>query len=321
MKVIAINELGDKLNTHNRWAGEFDKNGNLVNSVPLKIGETIDVVNKKRNVSDKCLEIIKSKRDLKEYSKLLGGYINMCYVRNELLFNKINIDRANISRLIFLSTYIDYNDRKENLLVKHGKYNELEPMTKKDMKTILGLGDTAFKSFIKDVESNHLLYIVGDRFYISSEYFNRGKNNLSNFSSKEYTRIFINTTRQLYKSSTSRQHKQLSYAYQLIPLAHYETNIICENPSEMEFKNINKLSLKDICLFLGVSTERKSMNKLENDLYKLFVGQNKEKTYLFKRVIVKGGEGKRDYFIINPKVIWGGKNLDVAMDTIDKLIF
>src|SRR5699024_1832486 len=78
--------------------------------------------------------LLKNKTELTLYSEELGGYIHMYYVSNELLFNKVNIERANISRLIYLATYIDYNDRQENLLIKYSQCKEIEPMTRKDKK-------------------------------------------------------------------------------------------------------------------------------------------------------------------------------------------
>lgn len=162
------------------------------------------------------------------------------------------------------------------------------------------------------------MYEANNKFYISDEYFERGKNNFAN---KEYTRIYIDTTRFLYENTTSRQHKQLSYVFQLIPLLHYETNVLCTNPSEVNRIKLDKLGLKSICEFLQLSTEKKSMSKFENDLYKLKVNINGKEYYVLKRIIVKGGNGKFDYFVINPAVIWKGRDISSAKDYLDKMIF
>lgn len=272
--------------------------------------------NKKLNPKQKRL--LNHKSELKKYSEGLGGYIHMAYVKNELLFNKINLDRANISRLIYLSTFIDYNDRQENLLIKYTKYKKIASMTRADIKKILGLGDRAFINFMNDMKNNNLIYEVDKKFYISPEYFSKGD---CNFNNKEYTRIYIKTTRLLYEGCTNRQHKQLSYALQLIPFIHYETNILCNNPKVLDYYELEKLGLKEVCEKLGVSTEKAPMSKFENDLLKLQITLDGQTCYLFKRVIVKGGNGKFDYFVINPTVVWSGRDVEKVKETIQVCFF
>lgn len=109
--------------------------------------EDVGITKKKPELTPKQKALLKNKTELTLYSEELGGYIHMYYVSNELLFNKVNIERANISRLIYLATYIDYNDRQENLLIKYSQCKEIEPMTRKDIKEKLGLKDTALNHF------------------------------------------------------------------------------------------------------------------------------------------------------------------------------
>lgn len=293
----------------------IDKNGNVISDIVIKPNEEIVI---KKIKTPKQLKFLKDMQDLSLYGNELGGYVHMFYVKNELLFNHLNIDRASISRLIYLSTYIDYNDRQENLLVKYGQNKKVEPMTRKYIQKILRLSDTTFKSFISNMKKNNLIYELNNKFYISNEYFSKGK---CDFNNKEYTRIFINTTRFLYENVSIRQHKQLSYVFQLIPMIHYETNTIAFNPDEIDNNKILKMGLKDICEFLGVYTDNSTMYKLENELYKLKVDVYGVKYYFFKRVILKDGDGTKDYFIVNPQVIWGGKDTDAAKDIINNLIF
>ena len=69
--------------------------------------EDVGITKKKPELTPKQKALLKNKTELTLYSEELGGYIHMYYVSNELLFNKVNIERANISRLIYLATYID----------------------------------------------------------------------------------------------------------------------------------------------------------------------------------------------------------------------
>lgn len=303
--------------TQESWVGLIDKNGNVLDHKIIKKGEKFEIT-KNSKLTPKQKRLLNYKSDLKQFSESLGGYIHMSYVKNELLFNELDIDRANISRLIYLSTFIDYNDRQENLLIKYGQNKSIKAITRADIKKLLNLGDTAFKSFMADMKKNNLLYESDKKFYISNEYFSKGE---CKFNKKEYTRIYIDTTRFLYENCTSRQHKQLSYAFQLIPLAQFETNILCSNPSELDLHKLEKLGLKDICKFLGLSTEKAPMNKFEKDLYKLQIEVDGQKHYMFKRVIVKGGDGTKDYFVINPQISWGGRDIEKVKETIQICFF
>ena len=302
------------MSVYNRIFKE-DTNGNIEYVGVMKDSEDIKIVKK---ISDEQKNAIKRKDDLGNYSIELGGFVCMMYIRNELLFNNIGIDRSNISRLIYLATYIDYNDREENVLVRHGKNNKIEYLTKKDIQEIMGLSEKTFKSFFKNMTDNNLIWSVNNKFYISNEYFSKGR---STFDKRKYTRIFINTTRELYKMSSAREHKKLSYVFQLAGFINYETNILCSNPNEIERSELNKLTLRDICEILGISTESKSMYRLEHDLYKIHFKINDKKCYVFSRVIVKGGNGTNDYFVVNPMVIWQGSNVDKAKETIEWLYF
>lgn len=306
------------ITTEQRSLVLFSEKGNILEHTVLRGNERYEIKRKEKNLTPQQRRIGKYKSDLKKYSERLGGYINMCYVKNKLLFNELDIDRANISRLIYLSTYLDYNNRQENLLIKHTQCKVIEPLTRADIKKKLGLGDRAFINFMNDMKSNNLLFEAEGKFYISNDYFSKGD---CGFKNKEYTRIFINTTRLLYENCNNRQHKQLSYAFQLVPYIHFETNILTSNPDAKEFSELQRIGLKDICNILELSTDKKAMSRLENDLLKLQITYNQEQFHLFKRVIVKGGNGKFDYFVINPQIVWSGRDTEKIKETIQLCFF
>lgn len=283
----------------------------------LKSNEELTVTDKARQLTNEQKNFLCKNNQLHEFTHNLGGFIQMCYVKNELLFNELKIEKANISRLIYLATYIDYNNREENLLIKYGENNKIIPLSRNDIRKILGLSERTFIRFLNDMKENNLIFINEDKYYVSSDYFTKGKNKIEG----DYTRIFINTTKLLFENCKTSQHKQLSYVYQLIPFMNHELNVVCDNPKETDFTKLNKLGLKDICKLLQISTDKKSMNRFENDLLKFKIEVNDKTYFIFKRVIVKGGNGKYDYFVINPKIAWSGNNVEIISDTIKSLFF
>jgi len=264
-----------------------------------------------KELTPKQKRLLTNKSELTLHSEGLGGYIHMNYTENTKLFSELNIDLANISRLIYLSTYIDYNNREENLLVKNGQGNRRISMTRKDIQNVLLLKDTAFKAFLKDMKDNNLLFEVEGKFYLSPCIFSKGKCNF-----EEYTRVFVDTTRDLYRGTTSRQHKLLGQALQLIPYLHFDSNVLCKNPKEQDYTKREKLTLEDIANILGVKCEKSILSKLKKSLESLKVNINGQELPLFKYV-----PKPYDYFVLNSYVVWKGNDVAKMKENIQFYFF
>lgn len=273
-----------------------------------------------KQFSDKQKHFLNKNNEFKALCSDLGGFINMIYTKNELLFNRINIDKANISRIIYLATYIDYNNRKEGLLIyqpknEDGQFQQNKEMSRADIRNVLGLTDSTFKRFLKDVKDNNLLFEVDGKFYINTEYFNKGDMPKKMKDDKSYCRLFINTIRNLYEGTKSTKHKVLSNVFQLIPYVHYEHNIVCHNPNEPT-ENPKAITLAELCEMFGVAYENRS--KLAKQLYEFKVTIKEEDYHLFSYVILNA---QYDYFVVNPLVIYCGNNLESMVRTSKALFF
>jgi hypothetical protein len=283
------------------------KTNELIEHRGMKRGELLDIVGHKDILTDAQKKRLNSISDIGAHSEKLGGFIFLGYVKNKLLFNELDIEQSNITRLIYLSTYLNYNTSNENLLIRYTKNKEIVPLDKKHMKSILKLQDRTFYSFIKNMKDNNLLFEVKDKFYLSPEYFTKGA---VEFNSKEYTRIYIKTTRLLYENATSRQHKQLSYIYQLIPFIHFESNILTFTPDELDVNNIKKMQLIEICELLKI--DRSNMLRFKKELLKFYIDMDDNRYYFFKYVRVEGDKNITDYFVVNPAIIWKGHNIEIV---------
>lgn len=302
------------------------KSGLVVEDVVIKDNEDYIIHNIKdkelkegKQFSDKQKHFLNKQNEFKALCSSLGGFVNMIYTKNELLFNRINIDKANISRIIYLATYIDYNNRKEGLLIyqaknKEGQFQETKEMSRADIRNVLGLTDSTFKRFLKNVKDNNLLFEVDGKFYINTEYFNKGE--MSRIEdNKSYCRLFINTIRDLYEGTKSTKHKVLASVFQLIPYIHYEHNIVCHNPNETT-ENPRAITLVELCEMFGVSYENRS--KLAKQLYEFKVNIKEEEYHLFTYVILNA---QYDYFLVNPLVIYSGNNLESIKRTAKAMFF
>ena len=293
----------------------IDEEGNITSWGLKAKNEEVVIEKKRRELTEQQKKVITHNKELNELSKKLGGFITMYYVKNELLFNKVNISPASISRLIYIATYLDYNDRQNGLLVHKNKYNQLIPMDKKAMKQKLKLTDKTFSRFFKEVKDTSLIFEVEDKIYINPEYFTKGE---CEFDPGNYTRLYIKTTRELYEGTKVTSHKQLSYIFRLIPMAHYELNVICSNPEEQDLKKVNDLSLDEICELFNIDKSHRT--KFKKDMLKYYVTLEGCQYYLFKYVLIEGYYSDHDYFALNPYIIYKGKNPQLVED-IGKLFY
>ncbi len=293
----------------------IDKKGIIKVDKIIKDNEEIIIKRKKRNLTDKQKNFLNKNDDFKNHCKKLGGYVHMVYCKNEVVFNDINIDKANISRIMYLATFIDYNDKKEGLLTIKGSSFKTTPIDRKKMQQLLNLGDTAFKSFLKNCKENELIYEVDKKFYINPLYFNKGNTDLLS-SDKGYSRLFINTIRELYVNCKPSQHKTLTNIYQLIPFIHYSNNLICHNPEALEIE-ARPMDLKDIGIKLKIENNRTNLNRLVRELEKFQVTIEDNIYSLFAHIKVRN----KDLFFINPYVIYSGNNVEQLRKISDTYFF
>ena len=293
------------------------KDGLIKEDRVIKDNEIIDIKDRRKNLTAQQRYFLNKSNEFKRHCDSLGGYIHMIYAKNEILFNKSEIDKANISRIIYLATYMDYNDRKEGLLCVRNQYSKLEPMDKKTMQSILKLTDSTFKRFLKDMKDNELIYEVDKKFYVNPIYFNRGDidKDVKKSVDKSYCRLFIKPIRDLYEGCKTSKHKVLASIYQLIPYIHYEHNIVCYNPNEVT-DYPKAITLRELCKMFEV--DYKNSSKLAKSLYEFKVNVEGIDYHLFTYVILNA---QYDYFVVNPLVIYGGNNYDNIIKTSKTLFF
>lgn len=287
--------------------------------------EDVEITKKKPELTPKqkafLRELNRKNGGVKEvFEHGLGGFINMYYVKNSALYENTNLKTVNICRVLYLATYIDWNTGQENLLVKPGQFKIIHPMTKRDMQILLGLTDKPFYEFLSNVKKNEILYEVEGRFYMNPDYFNKGKNKNK---CKDYTRLYINTIRNLYAQCSLRRHKQLSNLFKLIPKAHYLTNAIVYNPEEQDTSKLKYMTLIDICKFLGTGQTNNNATKLKNDLMNFVVKDEDTRSSAFKKITTEGAEfeGITSYYIINPKISYAGDDYEIASQILEACFF
>lgn len=294
-------------NKYKRVVAVDTDTGEIIGNTFLKNGEEV-VLSTKKVLSDNQKDYLQKKTDMGQLSKSLGGYVHVFYVKDELLYNELNLKPADVSRFLYLATYISYNYKDKNLLVKKEK-GCLKPMLQKDMKSIMNLSERGFYNFLKEIRNKGLIIEKDNKFYINNKYVSKGK---IEDDKDNYVRLYIDTTRYLYENCTSRQHKQLGYVLKLLPYADFETNHILINDEKAEIRDIMKL--------LGLSVEGvNAVNKFKKMLLNFKINYQDKEYYLFGAHTFEYGKEYRTYFVINPLVLFGGNNLGYFNDVFAQL--
>lgn len=267
------------------------------------------IMGTKKKLSSNQKDYLQKKDVMGEMAETLGGYVHVFYVKDELLYNKLNLNPSDVSRFLYLATYISYNYKDGNMLVKKEK-GQLKPMIQKDIMKLMGLNKSAFYNFIKEMKSKELIIEKNNKFYVNEKYISKGKikDNKNN-----YIRLYIDTTRYLYEHCTSRQHKQLGYVLQLLPYVDFDTNHILIDDEKAEIRDIMKL--------LNIPANNKqSISAFKKTLLNFTINYQGNDYFLFGAHTFEYGKEFRTYFVINPLVLFAGKNIELIQDVCKQLI-
>lgn len=231
--------------------------------------------------------------NLKEVSDELGGFCFLYYKKSEILYKEEGISKSNISRLIYLATFIDY---ETNEIVDYKSNGKKYSLGLKDIKALLKLSEKTFNEFFKEMIEREIIHKQNENFFISKKYFSKGK--LSK-NENSFTRMFIQTIRDLYEATSSRQHKQLANVFSLVPFLDYETNAIVGTDGE-------KLRITEIARLLGY--DESHTDRMKKDLLGFSIVKDNTKFYFFNYVTVKDYENETSFFMVNPLAFYAGSS-------------
>lgn len=238
-------------------------------------------------------------RNQQALTRELGGFVKVLYYNNEILYgNELGLSKATVTRLLMLSTYLDYDNCLVLEIPKTKKQaQEVEYMKRKDIQEVLGLSKNAFDTFMKEITKANILIKEDKKYKLSSDYFYRGETSKDIY----FSRMYIDTVRELYVNTSTRKHSTLSYIFQLMPFVHWKTNILVKDRMS-NIENMEHLNMYDICELLGLETSKTSINNMKKELLSFRVVRDGKELYLFNYLKVGGAKGSKESFVINPLV-------------------
>ena len=220
------------------------------------------------------------------------------YIFVNATFDFSDLPPSIVTKLIYLSTYADYN----NSLVANVKSKTA--IKRCDLPKILGVSKRTSERFWESVKDKYVQEDENGALWLNDSIFKRGK--LKNKTAVEYQQFYFNGIRALYKSAKGKNHNHLGYLFQLIPLINREWNVLCKNPLETELDNVQLITVKDFCTYIGyrnisdISKLKKIYDAVEFD-----VQGKKQKFCAFTYTGINNGKAK---ICINPEVLYVGSN-------------
>lgn len=216
-----------------------------------------------------------------------------------------DISPAMVTRLIYLSTYAAYKEKRTkesvradlgNPLIKEGGH-----LKRKDIAGVLQLSERSAANFLKEVCPEYIQEDSGGFLYLNSRFFTRG--GLKKKCFKRYQQIYTIGVRRLYEASRGKNHKQLGYVFMMIPFINIEHNILCWNPEEKDKEKVVPMTPKEFCSEIGGSYP--NLSRLMN-VYRSIQFDVCGRKEHFCKLICNWNDQRNAKICINPAVIYAG---------------
>ena len=206
-----------------------------------------------------------------------------------------NLKEKHLTRLIYLSTFCDYNGM-------------LPP--KKVLKDKLDLSNKYWSEFMKEMKEREIIIEQDGQIYLSQKFFAKG----SLETTHSHTRLFNKFIRDIYeKCDNIKTLNQIAYLYRLIPFVNRRTNMVCSNPNEQDPERVHPITLGEFCDMVGY--DKKNARRLAADLLELKCnGQNLIGSF------VTNLNQTTWKIIVNPRIYYGGENDNIYKQQLELLM-
>lgn len=228
----------------------------------------------------------------------LGKFHTIYY--NDLL--ALDIEPQYMLRFIYLCAYADYDN-----VIRLGR-NRNYFAKQKDLADIWNLSKNETLRTKKTLIEYDLLIINEDKtLSINKKYVCQGKMNKSK-NKKEYVKIYDDGIKDLYEGVEPIKHKKLNVLIKMLPYIHFDINIICHNPNELNKSAIKPMTVAELCEVIGYDKTQSS--RLKKDLMSFKVnGYN---------VITTSMVNNKYTISVNPRVYYKGNKMDELNSLINE---
>lgn len=220
-----------------------------------------------------------------------GGYVSALFESCITMAERFpSLSQSDIARLMFIGTYTGYDDgclRHDNKIL----------IDRAALSKLVGISREQFSKFYGRLQAEDIIRDENEGVFVNPSVFQRGESE-AGLSDIQRTRIYRRTVRDLYAEyGKGRGVKQLAIVFTLIPFLHYSTNVVCFNPQEYYYDQIQPMTVDKLAALLNYTETRKlkaAMNSVKLGGQPVFA-------------FVEDIEDKRKRrIIVNPRVVFAG---------------
>lgn len=261
-----------------------------------KTGEDVThLVDVGLKTTDKQVRGLQAVDELSTHEIENGGFIFAFFKQLTTIEKRFpTLTKQDTARLMYLGTFVAWESNR--LQSDNGKKH----YTKKDLEGLVDMSTKRFNELFKRLENEDIIReLKTGEIYMNPTVFYRGslRNHEYDITDLEYTRMFRNTVRDLYKEFKGRRLAQLAVIYSVIPFLNLHYNIVCHNPNETSEELVKPMDLGELAELLGyvdASSLKRSLNRIKVDgkpVFGFFENIHDRRTF---RIVV------------NPRVVFAG---------------
>lgn len=220
-----------------------------------------------------------------------GGFVSALYESCMTMAERFtSLNQSDIARLMFIGTYTGYSDGR----LRHDNGNTLD---RAGLLKLTGMSRARFSEFYNRLLTEDILREDGDTFKVNPTVFQRGEHG-EGTEDRQRIRLYRRTIRELY-GEYGKGHgiKQLAIVFTVIPFLHYNTNIICFNPQEYHYDQIQPMTVDKLAALLGYGQTSKLKTAMNN------VKLGGKPVFTFVEDI---HDKRKRRIVVNPRVIFAG---------------
>jgi hypothetical protein len=190
-------------------------------------------------------------------------------------------------------------------------------MTRNNLTIALNLSPTQCRNFLTDVMGAGYLYEQDNGTLMTAQdIFHKGylsgKKIARNAGDGQYTtRVYIHGVRSLYQEARDvRQHKILSYIFQILPFVNRQYSMVCFNPLETVWEQVEPMTIKQFACTIGRSDS--SANRIAEALSQVRFRQDGIEQYAI-RYLPNWADNEADFVMfVNPNLYYAGDKWDAT---------
>lgn len=230
----------------------------------------------------------KMNKENKKFNEANGGFI---FKEDSKKVDKLEskLTDSDIIKALYLATYLDYDSY---LKLDNGKL-----MAKSDIQEVVGVNKNLFGVWYNKMISLNIISKDDNGIHMSKGYYVKGVISKN----KDYNRMFIRGTRQIYEDNKSSNQTMIGSVIRLLPYVNAYTNVLCWNPLESDPEKIAPITIGQLAKYFGYEGDEKRMM---NAISKIRVFDSHPLVLFFN----DGEVRSENYLMFHPHVCYSGRN-------------